>query len=264
MSFAQPGQGGDQFDLKTYGDQWMGSLMLVWPISLKPNFDSGKYEPTDVVECDIALIDRINPSTGKPAFFKNAFLFSKGLVSNTRGEIGNVVLGRLVKKQFANGVGWSLEDFTPADEQAANAYMLAHPRQAVAQPQQQQQQQAPPSDAWAGMDATPSPPPAAGGWGASAQQATGAASGQWGAPAASAAAPTPAASPPAATPPPAWGAPAPTPAGPPAPPAGPSNGIENWPPGLADYLKAGGVDPAQVSDQATAEMIARSLPRPPQ
>ncbi|MEU3052212.1 hypothetical protein [Streptomyces griseus] len=247
MSFQQPGQGGDKFDLKQYGQYWINSLMLVWPISLKPDFDSGQYEKTDVVEADIALVDCIDPSTGKPAFFKNAFIFSKGLVANTRGAVGSgePVLGRLVKKQFANGVGWSLADFTPADEQLANQYMLQYPRQAPQQPAttpppQQSWGAAPPADdKWAGTNAAPP-----------AQQ-------QWGAPAAPAQS-----APPSAPAPPAqqsWGAPPAVPqaqAAPPPAPSAPSNGIA---PDLVAFLQGRGIDVSNIPDQATAEMVAKSL-----
>ncbi|PRH79346.1 hypothetical protein C6N75_09685 [Streptomyces solincola] len=252
MSFSQPGTGGDTFDLKTNGDAWMGALMLVWPISLKPNFDTGKFEPTDVVECDIALIDRTNPETGKPLLFKNAFLFSKGLVANTRGDIGGMVLGRLVKRQFANGVGWSLDPYTPQDEQIAQQYLVQNPRNSPSQPSSSQQgppRQSPPQeDPWVGMNT--SPPPQQQSWGAAASPTA-------------AATPTGAASPP----PPqqqSWGAPpaaSPAQAAPPPAPSAPSNGMESWPAGLADFLRSRGVDPAQVQDESTARMIAASLPQ---
>ncbi|MFD8117027.1 hypothetical protein [Streptomyces microflavus] len=251
MTFNQPGQGGDTFDLKTNGQAWMGSLMLVWPISIKPEFDSGKFEPTDVVVCDIALLDRIDPNTGKPLFFKNAFLFSKPLVANTRNFLGGMVLGRLTQKQFAQGVGWTLDDFTPQDEQVANQYIATNPREQVSQPSSAQSSP-PQQDPWAGVNASPTPPPAVGqqSWGASAPQATGAASGQqqgWGG-AAPAAAPTGAASPPAQQ----WGAPPP-------PPPPPSNGVENWQQGLADFLRSKGVDPAGIPNEDAAVQIAKSL-----
>lgn len=225
MSFAQPGTGGDTFDLKNNGQAWKGSLMLVWPKELKPNFDSGKFEPTDVVVCDIALIDRDDPATGNPLFFKDAFLFSKGLVANTRGAVGDPdpVLGRLVQRQFAQGVGWSLDEFTPADAAAADKYLREHPRNVAQQPASA----APPfggnDDPWAGVNAAAATPAVA-------------------APVAPpAAAPAPTGNP--------WDSPAPAPAG-----------WQAGAQGLVDYLKARGINPDQIPDQATAENIARGLP----
>jgi hypothetical protein len=115
--FQQPGSG-DKFDLKNYGEQWVGALVLVYPKKLIENFDTGKYDPSDVVDADIILVDRYGED-GQPLVFRNSRLFSRGLVNNTRDRLGQTVLGRLGKKQFANGVGWYLDEFT--DEDAAKA-----------------------------------------------------------------------------------------------------------------------------------------------
>lgn len=169
--FKQPGTGGDKFDLRNNGQEWLGALMLVWPLSVKENFDTGQYDPTDVVEADIALIDRMDPETGKPLFFERAFIFSKGLVNNTRNDVGGMVLGRLVRRQFANGTGWSMDPFSDADAQLAQQYIMANPRNVPAQPSSGAQSpppaaaQAPPAnDPWslppAPQAAAPAPAPA--------------------------------------------------------------------------------------------------------
>lgn len=123
--FQQPGSA-DKFDLKNFGDQWVGALLLVYPKKLTEDFDSGKYEPSDVVDADIIIVDRYGED-GQPLKFTNSRLWSKGLVNNTRDMLGKTVLGRLGKKAFANGIGWYLDEFTDADSAAAapihQAYM---------------------------------------------------------------------------------------------------------------------------------------------
>lgn len=158
MTYAQPSTGGDQFNLKEHGDEWLGSLIVIWPTEVKPSFDTGKYEPTDVVVADIGIIERIDPATGKPLFFKEAFIFSKGLVANTKSRIGQVVLGRLVKRQFAQGVGWSLDPFQPQDIATADAYLATNPRETFVAPATPTPP--PAHDPWAGVNATPAPPAA--------------------------------------------------------------------------------------------------------
>ncbi|MGW2207156.1 hypothetical protein [Streptomyces sp. NPDC001774] len=233
--FEQPGTGGDKFDLKNLGQQWLGGLLIIWPSEVKPEFTgNGQYKPTDVVVADIGIIDRIDPNTGRPLFFKEAFIFSKGLVANTRNKLGQVVLGRLVKRDFANGPGWSLDPYQPQDVATAEAYLATNPRQTFSPPTPAQQAAAPTPAAAAYSAPAPAPAPNA-------------APNQW-QPPAPATAPTPAPSSPAPT------AGANTWA--PPPPAPSANGIESWPAGLADYLKTIGVDPAQVPDEATARMIA--------
>lgn len=150
--FSQPGAGGDKFDLKNHGNEWIGALMLVYPLELIVGFDSGEYEPTDVVRGDVILIDRKDPETGDSLAFYDTMLFSKGLVANTRNEVGGVVLGRLNKKQFRAGTGWTMEPYADNDALIAQEYIRTHPRNAPAQPAQSQPPApapAPPPDPWA-------------------------------------------------------------------------------------------------------------------
>lgn len=162
--FAQPAQGGDKFDLKNKGNEWLGALLLIWPTEFKPQFDSGEYDPTDVVVADIAFVDRVDPETGKPLYLRDAFIFAKGLVNNTKRSIGGRVLGRLAKRQFTKGVGWTLEDFTPADVEAARQYLAQYPREEFSQPAAAAPAPAPAPaqpDPWAAAQSPPAPAPSA-------------------------------------------------------------------------------------------------------
>jgi hypothetical protein len=156
---SQPGSGGDKFDLKNRGDQFFGKLLLIYPTALKTDFDGGEYGKTDVVVADVIILDLINLQTGQPEEFRDAFLFSRGLVNNTRGYIGGSVLGRLARKQFAKGIGWSLDDFSDADGQVAMQYINAHPRNMPAQPSQGiPNAEPPPAPAPTPPPAVPAPP----------------------------------------------------------------------------------------------------------
>lgn len=109
--FAQPSAGGDKFDLKNNGHRWLGSLLLIYPKEVKADFDSGQFEPTDVVVADIIFVD--GPDAGQ--LFKSTFLFAKFIVGTLKGNVGGTVLGRLGQKQGRQGMGWSIEDHSDLD-----------------------------------------------------------------------------------------------------------------------------------------------------
>lgn len=161
--FAQPQAGGDKFDLKNSGQSWLGTLMLIYPKELKPQFDSGQFEPTDVVVADIVFVD--GPEAGRN--FNDAFLFAKFIVSDIKGMVGtgDPVLGRLGQKQGKQGLGWAILEHTQQDQALAlpvhARYMSGTFNQpvTVAVGASGNMVKPDPVDPWAGVNAAPAPTP---------------------------------------------------------------------------------------------------------
>jgi len=215
--------------------EWLGKLFLIWPDSVDTvNFNrpDGTVDPTDMVTADVAIVDLVNPETGQPTYLKGARIGGSALAPQLKKKLGKKVLGRLQQtpRQGNKSGAYFLADFTPQDVAQAQQYEAAHPRNTYDAPSGQ----APAAGAWGAQPAA-TPPPAA------------PAQGQWGA------APAAAAAPPQA-PAQQWGAqPA---AAPPPPPADPFPGA----PGLADFLRARGVDVTGM-DEGTARQIAATMPQ---
>jgi hypothetical protein len=216
--------------------EWIGRLFLFWPEGVETvNFTrpDGSLDPTDMVTCDVAIIDLPDPENGgRPKFLKGARVGGAALAPQVKKKIGKKVLGRLKQapRQGNKSGAFYLEDWTPQDVQLAQAYEAQFPRSAYDAPSGAEQQQT----GWGQQPPAATPPPAA------------PAQGGWGAPPAAA---------PAAPPAPAqqWGAP---PAAPPAPPADPFPGA----PGLADFLRSRGVDVTGM-DEGTARQLAATMPQ---
>lgn len=217
--------------------EWLGKLFLFWPEGVETvNFTrpDGSLDPTDMVTCDVAIIDLPDPENGgRPKFLKGARVGGAALAPQVKKKIGKKVLGRLKQapRQGNKSGAFYLEDWTPQDVQLAQAYEAQFPRNAYDAPSGGE----PAPGQWGGPPPASTPPPAApaqGGWG------------------------QPPAAPPAAPPAPAqqqWGAP---PAAPPAPPADPFPGA----PGLADFLRSRGVDVTGM-DEGTARQLAATMPQ---
>lgn len=155
MSFVQPKTDIDEanrFDTKTYGQQWLGTLMLVFPKEVKTDFDTGKYKPTDVVVADIIFVD--GPEAGR--FFRETFIFSKPIVGATKGHIGEPVLGRFDQKQYTEGVGWYLAEYSDADVALATPVLNQYQAGAFKQPTVTPA--APPAASVSAWNPTPAPP----------------------------------------------------------------------------------------------------------
>lgn len=233
--FARPqATAGDKWDLKNEGMKWLGSLFLIIPKELKPEWKSGNnnYEPTDCIVADVIAVT--GPDAGKA--WIDTFILSKGIVFILRDKIGDPVPGVLGRKTTQNGEGWTLVDAQTDQEWDAmcaqvapvwQRYQAGQFKRAAAPTQQQpaggnpagaNYQAAMAQDPWAGMNAAPATPQA--GW--------------------NAAAPSP--------------APAPAPA-PSAPPAAPAGNQQDPNVGL---LISKGLDPQQVlaMDPATRAAIA--------
>ncbi len=232
--YAQPAAQ-TSFDLKNHGQEYLGKLMLIWPTNVMRNVQTSQGIVDTVVECDLAVIDKIDPLTGQPEYLQGVRLWWTVLANQTKNEVGGKVLGRL--GQGANTKGsppWLLQDWTDQDAAMAQQYEAAHPRNQPTQP----------SAAAAGTQGQP--------WTAAPPAPPAAAAPAWNA------APPPAAAPPQQqwqqqAPAAAWNA---APPAAPAPPPPPANGIEAWPPGLADFLRSKNVDVNNVPDEGTARQIA--------
>lgn len=218
---------GDKWDLKNEGHKWLGSLFLIIPKELKPDWKSpnNNYEPTDNVVADVIAVT--GPDAGRS--WMDTFILSKGIVYILRDKIGDPVPGVLGRKQTQNGEGWTLIDAQTDQEWDAMCAQVAPVYQQYQQgkfkraaapaaaPSGAGGQTAWQQDAWAGMNAAPAAPQAG-----------------WNAPAAAA--------PPAAAPP---------------PPAAPAAAAGQQDPNVG-LLISKGLDPQQVlaMDPATRAAIA--------
>lgn len=98
---------------------WIGRLFLIYPTEVnevvfnKP--DGTPDVPSKIVSADVAIVDLINPETGKPTVLLGARIGGKALVpqlTKTAGT-GSPVLGRLAKlpAQGAKDGAYVLNDF---------------------------------------------------------------------------------------------------------------------------------------------------------
>ena len=231
MSYSQPAPAqGDKLDFKTHGQEYLGRLFLIFPSRIMNNVETSQGTKDRVVIADVVILDLVDPQTGQPTVFHEAWLFGTVLVNQTAPEVGNKVLGRLSQGQNVKGnPPWMLQDYTPQDVAMAEQYEASHPRNAPAQPSGNGNapQQAWQQDAWGGLNAAP--PASNGQWQAPQQSPP---QGQW------TPAPAPAATPPVA--------PAPAPA---------------MDPNLKAFLEQRGVDVSKIPDENTARQIAASFPQ---
>jgi hypothetical protein len=160
VGFSQPSAGGDQFDAKDYN----GRLLIVYPKSFAAETPTA-HGISPSADCDIVVVDAIDPATGMPKYFQNARLFGN-LAKSVSRDLGGQVLGRLGQVPTQRGnPAWVLQNYTDQDAALAGpadaAYQAGQFKQAenpMSQPQQPQQpQQAPPQQQW---NAAPAPTPA--------------------------------------------------------------------------------------------------------
>lgn len=258
MGFSQPSAGGDQFDAKDYN----GRLLIVYPKSFSAETPTA-HGISPSADCDIVVVDVIDPATQMPKYFQNARLFGN-LAKSVSRDLGGQVLGRLGQVPTQRGnPAWVLQNYTDQDAAAAtpadNAYQAGQFRATETPFQQPQaQQQAPaqaPAQQWPGAAAGPSPattppPPApAATWPGQAQAAP--------------------AAPPAAAPQGTWPAqqspaPAPTPdvaytnTWPQQPPAAPAGGVD---PAVLQALAAVGINPPPGTSAADIMAVYATIPK---
>lgn len=165
MTFSQPSAGGDQFDAKDYN----GRLLIVYPKSFAAETPTA-HGISPSADCDIVVVDAVDPATGAPKYFQNARLFGN-LAKSVSRDLGGQVLGRLGQVPTQRGnPAWVLQNFTDQDVAMATpadaAYKAGQFKQAENPMQQPQQWQGAPPAApqqYGGAAAGPSPatpPPA--------------------------------------------------------------------------------------------------------
>lgn len=127
MAYGQPDKA-EKFSPRDH-PEWLGKLFLVYPdrinevVFTKPD---GTPDPAKVAEADVAVIDLIDPQTGRPTTILGARIAGKGLVpqlTKTAGT-GDAVLGRLRKlpAQGQKDGAYVLDDHTPQDVALAQQY----------------------------------------------------------------------------------------------------------------------------------------------
>lgn len=154
--FAQPSAGGEKFEPKDFG----GALLLIYPKSYNPN-ETTQFGPSTSADCDVVVVDRVDPVTNQPVIKRNARLFGN-LANSVRDSIGSQVLGRLGQVPTNKGnPAWVLQNYTDADAAAAAPVHTAYTAgqfQPPSNPQGNPPPQAPGHDPWAGVNASPAPP----------------------------------------------------------------------------------------------------------
>jgi hypothetical protein len=130
--FNQPGTtAGDKIDF----DQLIGRLLLIYPKQLKTDIATS-FGEKDCLVADVVVLD--GPTAGEQ--LHDAFIFPGYMIGQLKDYVGNPnpALGRIGKGEAKPGkqAPWKLQDFTPADEQIAVAYLTANPRSAFNKPTQ--------------------------------------------------------------------------------------------------------------------------------
>ncbi|MFF8831291.1 hypothetical protein [Streptomyces sp. NPDC015131] len=155
--FSRPAGQGDMFNAHEH----KGRLLLIYPKAYDPQAKTSKgIGPA--ADADIVVVDATDPTTGQPPVFHDGRIFGN-LAKSVRNDVGGQVLGRLDQAMTSSGnEAWVLRDYTDADAAMAGPVHAAFQAGQFKQPSSGMPQQAPPQyDAWAGMNATPAPPPAA-------------------------------------------------------------------------------------------------------
>lgn len=112
--FSDPGTSGDHFSTRDHE----GALLLVKVTGMEHGIETD-YGVKDAVKADVTRLD------GDAAQeFPNALLFSAGLVRVLQGQVGNMILGRLVKVTTKKGrTTWDLTAASEADKATARTYI---------------------------------------------------------------------------------------------------------------------------------------------
>lgn len=109
--------------------QWLGKLFLIYTnevdtvVFTKPD---GSQDPTKIAHGDVAIIDLIDPQTGKATILLGARIGGKALVPQLTKNAGTGIatLGRLRKlpAQGQKEGAYVLDDYTPADGALADQF----------------------------------------------------------------------------------------------------------------------------------------------
>jgi hypothetical protein len=116
------------------GIQWedlIGRLLLVEPKEFEHSIPT-TFGDKDAVRADVTVIDGPDGGTAYP----DALIFPGVLISQTRGLIGEKVLGRLGQGVAKPGQKppWRLDEATPDDESLAVKYLEQRDRKTFAAP----------------------------------------------------------------------------------------------------------------------------------
>lgn len=162
MAYEQPDKG-EKFSPRDH-PEWVGRLFLVYPTEVNIvqfQDDKGQPSPTDVVTADVAIIDLVDPETGKPKVLKGARIAGRALVPQIKGKVDKrtAALGRLrqLPAQGTKSGAYVLDEFSPADGQLADSFDATDWRGVREQP-------APPTGVVSTPTATAVPAPAGAPW----------------------------------------------------------------------------------------------------
>lgn len=104
------------------------ALLLVEPVSFEPQVQTS-FGPADAVKATVHVLD----GNGAGESYTDTLIFPKLLVSQTKGAIGEKVLGRLAQGQAKPGQSapWLLNEATPEDITKAEAWVAQNAKPAV-------------------------------------------------------------------------------------------------------------------------------------
>lgn len=108
------------------------ALVLVEPVSFEVGIQTS-FGAADAVKATVHVIE----GTGAPATYEDTLIFPKLLVSQTKGMVGQKVLGRLGQGSAKPGQSapWLLNEATADDISKAEAWVAQNAKPAVASAQ---------------------------------------------------------------------------------------------------------------------------------
>lgn len=117
--FAQPSTPGDGIKWENH----KGALLLVEPLSLEPGVKTA-FGDADAVKANVHVID----GAGSGEAYDETLIFPKLLVSQTKNQIGQKILGRLGQGTAKPGQSapWLLQEATADDIAKAEAWVAAN------------------------------------------------------------------------------------------------------------------------------------------
>jgi len=103
-------------------EDWKGKLIVIEPLELEHDVKT-IHGVTDAVRGNVYVLT----GPGKSEDFEDTLIFPKILQSQTRRQIGKLVVGRLTQGEAQKGKNapWQLAEATPADLQKASTFWLA-------------------------------------------------------------------------------------------------------------------------------------------
>lgn len=159
MAIEQPDKG-EKFTPRDH-PEWLGKLFLIYPTEANVvQFEDG---PAEMITADVAVVDLIDPETGKAKIMKGARIGGKAMVPQIKPKLSKAntaAAGRLrqLPAQGQKSGAYVLDDMSDADMQLAQQFDATPWRSGVEQPAAPA---GPPTGAASQPQATP--PPAAGG-----------------------------------------------------------------------------------------------------